>query len=126
MTATTDAQTTTARPWDSAADWSMWEITGKYPTKPGYGRHSFTACLAVVAARYTHGINRPLFLFIGPLGDINEPVDPDWITDARPLLLVAAADPTQAYWQHDQAVLDVALAAAPASPVSPAADTEEA
>jgi hypothetical protein len=97
--------TTTDRPWDTADDWSMWEITGKYPTKPGHGTHSFTACLAVVTPRFTHGTDRPLFLFVGPLADLNGPVYPEWITDARPLLLVDRDNPAQAYWEHDQAHL---------------------
>jgi hypothetical protein len=106
MTAET---TPPARPWDTATDWSMWEITGKYPTKPGHGQHSFTACLAVVLPGFTHGGDTPLFSFVGPLAHINDVIDPAWITDARPLLLVDRDDPTQAYWEHDQAPLSAAL-----------------
>jgi hypothetical protein len=93
------------KPWYTARDWSMWEITGQYPT----GNHSFTACLAVVLPGYTHGTERPLFAFVGPLAHLNDVVDPAWITAARPLLLVDRDEPTQAYWEHDQAQLDAGL-----------------
>ena len=95
----------TTRPWDTAADWAMWEITGNYPFNKG----TFTACLAVVLPSYTHGTDKPLFQFVGPLADLEGLVDPSWITDARPLLLVDRDHPSQAYWEHDQPHLHAAL-----------------
>ncbi len=73
-----------ARPWEAAAEHTIWEITGEYPG----GRHTFHDCLAQVLPRYVTGGDRPLFLMLGPLARVNEPVDPAWISRARPLRLV--------------------------------------
>lgn len=86
---TTTATTTTTRPWDAAEDNSLWLITGEYPGK----RHSFQCCLAVMLPRYTHGTDAALFVFVGALAALNDPVESAWITHAEPLTLVRADDP---------------------------------
>lgn len=79
-----------ARPWDAAVPWSIWEITGYYPTGGG-----FDECLAVALPEHVTGSSsQPLFKFIGP---VPEEVDPAWITHARPLMLVHRDDPTVEY-----------------------------
>lgn len=87
-----------ARPWDTAEDDSLWSITGAYPG----GKHTFTSCVATVISSYIHGSDEPLFVFVGALAQINEPIAPAWITRAEPLLLVHRDEPGTAYWQEDQ------------------------
>ncbi|GAA0897872.1 hypothetical protein [Pseudonocardia zijingensis] len=87
-----------ARPWEAAEPESLWEITGEYPG----GKHSFTECLAITLPEHVTGSERPLFVFVGALATTNEPVDPAWITHARPLLLVHRDEPSTAYWVDDQ------------------------
>jgi hypothetical protein len=87
-----------ARPWHAAEGNSIWEITGAYPGK----KHNFTACLAMVAPFHVTGTERPLFFLISPaIGEV-PPIDPDWITHARPLLLVHRDEPGTAYWADEQ------------------------
>ena len=86
-------------PWLTAESESIWEITGTYP-----GGGSFIDCLAQVAPHYVTG-GPVLFRMLGGLmGD--QPVSPDRITRARELILVDAKNPSEAYWDRDQRVID--------------------
>lgn len=87
-----------SRPWEAAEPESLWEITGEYPG----GEGSFTECLAITLPQHVTGSERPLFVFVGALAEMHKPVDPSWITHARPLLLVHRDDPTTPYWEEDR------------------------
>lgn len=84
-------------PWLTAESESIWEITGTYLDG---GR--FIDCLAQVEPHYVTG-GPVLFKMLGGLDDL---VTPDRITRARELILVDAKDPSVAYWDRDQQVID--------------------
>lgn len=90
------------RPWDEAKPGSLWEITGSYPS--GY---AFTAQLAVTLPSYVTPSDGPLFMFVGILAE-NSAVTPDWITAARPLLLVHRDNPTMPYREDDHVWMEAA------------------
>jgi hypothetical protein len=93
-------------PWLTAESESIWEITGTYPDGG-----SFSECLAQVTPWYVTG-GPVLFQMLGGLrGD--EPVSPDRITRAVELVLVYAKDPSEAYWDRDQQVIDQHRVVAP-------------
>lgn len=86
------------RPWTVAEGESLWEITGRTPGAKGT---TFIDCIAVVLPDNVTG-GHVLFKMIGALDDL---IRPDWITSARPLLLVLRNDPTTAYYTDDQEYL---------------------
>jgi hypothetical protein len=95
------------RPWDVAGPEELWCITGAYPASEGPTRaftttHTFTDCIAITLPGYVTGSDRPLFVFVGALASVNQPVDPAWITKATPLLLVLRDEPARAYYEQDQ------------------------
>lgn len=91
------------RPWEVADPESLWEITGSYPA----GEGTFEGCLAITLPEYVTGTERPLFVFVGALADLNRPVDPAWITHAVPLLLVHRDEPNTPYWEDDRPWMEV-------------------
>jgi len=91
------------RPWLVAPSDSIWEISAEHPG----GKHSWQQCLAVRVPDFATG-GGVLFKTFGALEDM---IAPEWITSARELLLVEAADPREAYYERDQAFLAAALAA---------------
>jgi hypothetical protein len=93
-----EAQMLMVRPWEAAEENSIWEITGEYPN----GQGTFTECLAATLPQHVTGADRPVFVFIGALAMVNEPISPAWITRAVPLLLVQRDEPGTAYWADDQ------------------------
>jgi hypothetical protein len=97
-----EQQMLAARPWDAAEPESLWSITGRYPG----GKGSFTRCVAITAPAYVTGSDKPLFLPVGPWGFGHAGIDPAWITHAEPLLIVHRDEPTRAYWDEDQDLLD--------------------
>ncbi|GAA1983394.1 hypothetical protein [Amycolatopsis minnesotensis] len=94
------------RPWEAAECETYWSITGAYPGGEGKPKHTFTDCVAMTLPCEATGSDRPVFVFVGALALINEPIDPAWITHAIPLLLVHRDEPDQAYYQDDQVWID--------------------
>ena len=90
-----------ARPWDAAEPESLWEITGAYPNS----EDTFAQCLAITLPQHVTGTEKPLFVFVGALSLEGKPVDPSWITYARPLLLVHRDEPAEPYWEQDRIYL---------------------
>lgn len=84
-------------PWLTAESESIWEITGTYPDGG-----TFIECLAQVVPGYVTG-GPVLFKMLCALDDL---VAPDRITRAQELVLVYAGEPSTAYWERDQRILD--------------------
>lgn len=79
-----------ARPWDTADDHSLWEVTGRSPD----GQFFFARCLAMAVVDPVRVDGEPAaraFLLV-PEGDL---IPPEFITSARPLLLVYRDDSTR-------------------------------
>lgn len=94
-------------PWTVAQDESMWVVSGTYPSGG-----TFTDCLAIVVPSYTgapEGV--PLFQLLvwGRFDATSEVVPASSITRARELILVDALDPLSAYYEDDQATIDIVL-----------------
>ncbi|MCQ1951602.1 hypothetical protein NNX28_16920 [Arthrobacter sp. zg-Y859] len=90
------------RPWTAAEPESIWHITGHFPKNKG----SFIDCLAFALPHYVTG-GPVLFKMIGAMDEL---IDPEWITHGRELILVEVSDPTQAYYEADQKIIDQAKA----------------
>jgi hypothetical protein len=102
-----EQQMLAARPWERTEPESIWEVTGMYPSGGG-----FTCCLAMTQPEHMSGQYgpdyRPMFFLIGPaLSDqSSKPILPAWIHHARPLVLVHRDEPTRAYYETDQDLLE--------------------
>lgn len=91
------------KPWTVAAPDTFWVATGEKNAQ-----HTFTDCLARVLPSFVTGTDTPVFELLLYGSSVYVPASS--ITSARELLLVEAKAPLEAFYENDQATIDIALA----------------